>query len=35
MMDEIHHMEKKDAPSGTAISLAEGILKMYAKKNLG
>ena len=26
-MTEIHHLEKKDAPSGTAISLAEGILK--------
>jgi 4-hydroxy-tetrahydrodipicolinate reductase len=26
-LDEIHHVEKKDAPSGTAISLAEGILK--------
>lgn len=25
-MEEIHHMHKKDAPSGTAISLAEGIL---------
>ncbi len=26
-MEEIHHTEKKDAPSGTAITLAEGILK--------
>ncbi|MBX2963471.1 MAG: 4-hydroxy-tetrahydrodipicolinate reductase [Cyclobacteriaceae bacterium] len=26
-IDEIHHTEKKDAPSGTAITLAEGILK--------
>ncbi len=25
-MTEIHHTEKKDAPSGTAITLAEGIL---------
>jgi 4-hydroxy-tetrahydrodipicolinate reductase len=25
-MKEIHHTEKKDAPSGTAISLAEGII---------
>ncbi len=25
-MEEIHHSEKKDAPSGTAITLAEGIL---------
>jgi len=32
MMDEIHHMEKKDAPSGTAISLAEGILKHVTRK---
>lgn len=26
---EIHHTEKKDAPSGTAITLAEGILAAY------
>lgn len=26
-MEEVHHTEKKDAPSGTAISLAEGIIK--------
>ena len=26
-VEEIHHIEKKDAPSGTAITLAEGILK--------
>ena|SRR5688572_9045063 len=32
LMDEIHHMEKKDAPSGTAISLAEGILKNVTRK---
>ncbi|WBM74375.1 4-hydroxy-tetrahydrodipicolinate reductase [Saprospira grandis] len=25
-MEEIHHLEKKDAPSGTAISLAQGVL---------
>ncbi|EKB50688.1 4-hydroxy-tetrahydrodipicolinate reductase [Cecembia lonarensis] len=25
-MEEVHHTEKKDAPSGTAITLAEGIL---------
>jgi 4-hydroxy-tetrahydrodipicolinate reductase len=31
-MDEIHHSEKKDAPSGTAISLAEGILKNVTRK---
>src|SRR5579859_6378907 len=26
-IDETHHSQKKDAPSGTAITLAEGILK--------
>ncbi|MBU4537530.1 MAG: 4-hydroxy-tetrahydrodipicolinate reductase [Weeksellaceae bacterium] len=26
-LEEIHHVHKKDAPSGTAISLAEGIIK--------
>jgi 4-hydroxy-tetrahydrodipicolinate reductase len=31
-MDEIHHTEKKDAPSGTAITLAEGILKHVNRK---
>jgi 4-hydroxy-tetrahydrodipicolinate reductase len=31
-MDEIHHMEKKDAPSGTAISLAEGIIRNVDRK---
>jgi 4-hydroxy-tetrahydrodipicolinate reductase len=31
-MDEIHHTEKKDAPSGTAITLAEGILKNISRK---
>ncbi|WP_438961723.1 4-hydroxy-tetrahydrodipicolinate reductase [Nonlabens sp.] len=25
-MEEIHHTEKKDAPSGTAVSLAQGII---------
>ncbi len=25
-MEEVHHTEKKDAPSGTAITLAEGVL---------
>jgi 4-hydroxy-tetrahydrodipicolinate reductase len=29
---EIHHTEKKDAPSGTAITLAEGIMKEIAGK---
>lgn len=31
-LDEIHHTEKKDAPSGTAITLAEGILKHLNRK---
>jgi len=31
-IDEIHHTEKKDAPSGTAITLAEGILKHLSAK---
>ena len=26
-IDEVHHSEKKDAPSGTAITLAEGIIE--------
>jgi 4-hydroxy-tetrahydrodipicolinate reductase len=26
-IEEIHHIQKKDAPSGTAISIAEGIMK--------
>ena len=30
-MEEIHHTEKKDAPSGTAITLAEGILGHHEK----
>ncbi|MBV1924839.1 MAG: 4-hydroxy-tetrahydrodipicolinate reductase [Flavobacteriaceae bacterium] len=32
-IEEIHHTEKKDAPSGTAISLAEGILNNSEKKD--
>ncbi len=31
-MDEIHHSEKKDAPSGTAISIAEHIIKNHSSK---
>lgn len=37
-IDESHHTQKKDAPSGTAISLADGILKNLDRKkawNLG
>lgn len=32
-IEEIHHTEKKDAPSGTAITLAEGILKELKQKS--
>lgn len=31
-MEEIHHTEKKDAPSGTAITLAEGVMKHVSAK---
>ena len=31
-IDETHHTQKKDAPSGTAITIAEGILKNYPSK---
>lgn len=31
-MDEVHHTEKKDAPSGTAITLAEGVIKNLSRK---
>ncbi|GAB3022198.1 4-hydroxy-tetrahydrodipicolinate reductase [uncultured Cyclobacterium sp.] len=36
-LEEIHHTEKKDAPSGTAITLAEGLInnnKRYSKWKL-
>jgi len=32
-MEEIHHMQKLDEPSGTAISLAEGIIENSPKNN--
>lgn len=32
-MEEIHHTQKLDAPSGTAITLAEGIMENNARKN--
>ena len=32
-IDETHHTQKKDAPSGTAITLAEGVIKNYRSKN--
>jgi 4-hydroxy-tetrahydrodipicolinate reductase len=31
-IDETHHTQKKDAPSGTAITLAQGILKHLKRK---
>jgi 4-hydroxy-tetrahydrodipicolinate reductase len=31
-LTEVHHTQKKDAPSGTAITLAEGILESIAQK---
>lgn len=31
-IDEVHHVEKKDAPSGTAITLAEGVIKCLERK---
>lgn len=32
-MEEIHHTQKLDAPSGTAITLAEGIIENSSKKS--
>jgi len=32
-LEEIHHTKKLDAPSGTAITLAEDIIKQTSKKN--
>ena len=32
-MEEIHHTKKLDAPSGTAITLAEGIIENTTKEN--
>ncbi len=32
-MEEIHHTQKLDAPSGTAITLAEGIIENNVRKN--
>ncbi len=31
-MEEIHHTEKLDSPSGTALKLAEGIIEKYDRK---
>ncbi|MCY7420349.1 MAG: 4-hydroxy-tetrahydrodipicolinate reductase [Chitinophagaceae bacterium] len=33
-MEEVHHTQKKDAPSGTAITLAEQVLKQIRRKKL-
>jgi 4-hydroxy-tetrahydrodipicolinate reductase len=32
-MEEIHHMQKKDAPSGTAVTLAEQVMEKIGRKN--
>jgi 4-hydroxy-tetrahydrodipicolinate reductase len=32
VMEEIHHTQKKDAPSGTAITLAEQVLSFIKQK---
>jgi len=32
-IEEIHHTQKKDAPSGTAITLAEQVIELSDKKN--
>ena len=32
-IEEIHHTQKKDAPSGTAITLAEQIIETFPQKN--
>jgi len=34
-MEEIHHTQKLDAPSGTAITLAEGIIDNSTKNSWG
>ncbi len=35
MIEEIHHTQKKDAPSGTAITLAEQIMQHVHKTAMG
>lgn len=32
-IEEVHHTQKKDAPSGTAITLAEGVISEPARQN--
>lgn len=31
-IDEVHHVHKKDSPSGTAITLADGVMKYHTEK---
>lgn len=33
-LEEVHHTQKKDAPSGTAITLAEQLLQHFSRKKL-
>ncbi len=33
LLEEIHHIHKKDSPSGTGITIAEGILRELQRKN--
>ena len=33
VLEEIHHTQKKDAPSGTAITLANDIIQKIERKN--
>jgi 4-hydroxy-tetrahydrodipicolinate reductase len=33
VLDEVHHTQKKDAPSGTAITLAEGVMRHIPRKD--
>ena len=32
-MEEIHHTQKRDAPSGTAVTLAEQVMEKIGRKN--
>ena len=32
-MEEIHHIQKKDSPSGTAIALADDLIEIHENKN--
>ena len=33
-LEETHHTEKKDAPSGTAITLAEGVIRTHESQEI-